>query len=103
MERFMRYLDEQAACLREESRQLAVDHRRDEGDLVKIRANVYGIYKSVLQVQGREKAKVVLTGLQETWSKNLEKARQHDDVKQAVIEEIKLGALAEIQAKLEGV
>lgn len=103
MEQFMAYLDEQAVRLREESRQLAADHRRDEGDLVKIRANVYGICKSVLQVQGREKAKVVLTGLHDTWSKHLETAREHDDVKQAVIEEIKLETLAEVRAKLEEV
>ena len=103
MEQFMTYLDEQAARLREESRQLAADHRRDEGDLAKIRANVYGICKSVLQVQGSVKAKAILTGLCDTWSKNLETAREHDDVKQAVIEEIKLETLTEILRKLEEV
>ncbi len=103
MEQFVTYLDEQAAHLREESRKLAADHRRDEGDLTKIRVNVYGICKSVLQVQGSEKAKAILAGLRDTWSKNLEMAREHDDVKQAVIEEIKLETLAEIQGKLEEV
>ena len=103
MEKFVTYLDEQAARLREESRTLAADDRRDEGDLTKIRANVYGICKSVLQVQDSGKAKAILTGLHDTWSKNLEMARGHDDVKQAVIEEIKLETLAEIQARLEGV
>lgn len=103
MEKFLKYLDEQATRLREESRQLAVDHRRDEGDLIKIRANVYGICKSVLQVLDSGKAKAKLTELYDTWSKNLEMAREHDDVKQAVIEEIKLETLAEIQGKLDEV
>jgi len=103
MEQFMIYLEEQAARLREEGRQLAADDRRDEGDLSKIRANVYGICKSVLQVQGSEKAKTILTGLHGTWSKNLEIAREHDDVKQAVIEEIKIETLSEILRKLEEV
>ena len=103
MEKFMTFLDEQAARLREESRRLAADHRRDEGDLTKIRANVYGICKSVLQVLDREKAKVKLTELRDTWSKNLEMAREHDDVKQTVIEEIKLETLDEILRKLKEV
>ena len=103
MEKFMAYLDEQAVRLQEESRDLAADYRRDEGDMNKIRANVYGICKSVLQVQGSGKGKVILDGLRSTWSKNLEIAHQHDDVKQAVIEKIKLETLAEILRKLEEV
>ena len=103
MEKFMAYLDEQAARLREESGKLAADHRKDEGDLTKIRANVYGICKSVLQVLDRGKAKAKLTELHDTWSKNLDVVRGHGNVKQAVIEEIKLETLAEIVKKLEEV
>lgn len=99
MGNFMAYLDEQASHLREESRRLAADHRGDEGDLLKIRANVYGICKSVLQVLDGEKANEKLAELHTAWSKNLMLAREHDDVKQAVIEEIKLETLAEIQEK----
>ena len=103
MKEFLTYLDERAAFWTEEGRRLAADERRDESNFAKIRANVYGICKSVLQVQGSEKAKTILNGLQNTWSKNLELAREHDDVKQVVIEEIKLKTLTEIQSKLEGV
>ena len=103
MEKFMAFLDEQVARLREESRRLAGDHRRDEGDLTKIRANVYGICKSVLQVLDCEKAKAKLTELRDTWSKNLEMVREHDDVKQTVIEGIKLETLEEILRKLKEV
>lgn len=101
METFQIWLDEQAACLREESKKLTADDRRDEGNLVKIRANVYEICKSVLQVLDRGKAKAKLTELHDTWSKSLEMARGHDDVRQTVIEEIKMETLAEILSKLE--
>ena len=103
MEKFMMYLDELATKLREESNRLAADHRRDEGDLAKIRANVYGICKSVLQVLDAEKSEAKLTELHSTWSKNLEMARAHNDVKQTVIEEIKLETLDEILRKLKEV
>ena len=103
MKQFLAYLDDKAAQLRVESVQLSADDCRDESNLTKIRANVYGICKSVLQVQGIGKAKVILTGLHDTWSKNLEMARVHDDAKQAIIEETKLETLAEIQEALEGV
>ena len=103
MNEFISWLDEQAASLLAEGRRLTEDNRKDEGNFAKIRSNVYGICKTVIQVQGRERANTILTGLHDTWSKNLETAREHDDVKQAVIEEIKLNTLAEIRAKLEGV
>ena len=103
MEKLLTFLDDQAARLREESCRLAADHRRDEGDLIKIRANVYGICKSVLQVLDRENAKVKLAELHDTWSKNLEMVREHDDVKQTVIEKIKLETLEEILRKLKEV
>ena len=103
MEKFMTYLDEQAARLREKSSRLTADHRRDEGDLAKIRANVYGICKAVLQVLDSGKAKTKLTELHSIWSKNLEMARAHNDVKQTVVEEIKLETLSEIISKLKEV
>ena len=101
MKQFMAYLDSKADFYRQESRRLAADDRRDEGDLAKIRANMYGICKSVFQVQGKEKAQVVLTGLQSEWETSLAAAREHNDGKKAAIEEIKLETLREICARLE--
>lgn len=101
MKEFLTYLDERAVFWTEEGRGLAADDRRDESNMAKIRANVYGICKSVLTVQGKERAKPILNGLKNTWGKNLEMAREHDEVKQAVIEEIKLETLREIVTKLE--
>ena len=101
MKQFVAYLDEKVESYRQESRRLVADDRRDEGNLAKIKANVYGICKSVFQVQGKEKAQVVLTGLRGEWETSLAAAREHDDVKKAAIEEIKLETLMEIRAKLE--
>ena len=100
MEQFMAYLDERAAFYRQESRRLAADDRRDEGDLAKIRANVYGICKSVFQVLDTEKGQTKLRGLQREWETSLATAREHNDGKKAAIEEIKLETLAEICAEL---
>ena len=101
MEQFMAYLDEKAAFYRQESRRLTADDRRDEGDLAKIRANVYGICKSVFQVLDVEKANAKLAGLRNEWETSLAAARGHNDVKKMAIEEIKLEMLGEITAELQ--
>lgn len=101
MEQLMAFLEGGEARLRRESRRLAADQRGDEGDLAKIRANVYGICKSVFQTLGFERGKVKLTELKSAWEAALSAAREHGDVKKAVIEEIKLDALAEISAEAE--
>jgi len=101
MEQFMAYLDEKAAFYRQESRRLTAGDRRDEGDLAKIRANVYGICKSVFAVLDEDKAKAKLAGLSCEWETSLVAAREHNDMKKAIIEEIKLEALSEISAQLQ--
>lgn len=101
MERFMAYLEDGEARLRQESRRLAADERGDEGDLAKIRANVYGICRSVFQTLGAERGRAKLAELKNAWETALSAAREHGDVKKAVIEEIKLETLAEIGAELD--
>lgn len=103
MERLIACLEAGDARLRQESRRLAAGGRGDEGDLAKIRANVYGICKSVFQTLGPERGKTRLTELKSTWETALFAAREHGDVKKAVIEEIKLETLAEIGTELERV
>lgn len=101
MKQFMAYLDSKADFYRQESRRLVEDDRRDEGDLSKIRANVYGICKSVFQVLDTPKAVCKLDGLRSEWETSLITAREHNDVKKGAVEEIKLETLAEIQAELQ--
>ena len=100
MEQFLAYLDRQATLWTQESRKLAADDRKDESDLAKVRVNVYGICKSVFQVVGREKTVARLENLRKSWEASLAAARAHDDVKKAVIEEVKLTALNEIEIEL---
>jgi len=100
MEHFMAYLDEKALFYRQESRRLTADDRRDEGDLAKIRANVYGICKSVFQVLSREQADCKLDGLYSEWETSRLTAMDHQDDRKAAIESIKLETLAEIKAQL---
>ena len=99
MEQFMAHLDERVEFMRQESRRLTADDRRDEGDLAKIQANVYGICKSVVQVLDRERAAAKLAGLKGEWETSLAAARTYGDTKRAVIEEIKLETLAKISAE----
>lgn len=101
MEWFMRILDDRAERLRQESARLAADERRDEGDLAKIRANVYGICKSIYQVLDGETARARLEGLRGSWETSQAAARSHGDLKQAAIETIKLETLSEVVALLE--
>lgn len=96
MEDILTYLNEKTAFWVEEGSRLAADDRRDESDLTKIRVNVYGICKSVLQVLGHEKGTEKLAGLRASWEKALEIARSHHDEGKALIEEIKLETLSEI-------
>lgn len=98
----MAVLDDRAERLRRESVRLAADDRKDEGDLTKIRANVYGICKSVYQVLDGEKARAKLGALHDSWETALAAARDYNDLKKASIETIKLETLDEILALLDG-
>lgn len=101
MEKFMAYLDKTENVLRQQSAKLAAEDRQDECDLTKVRANVYGICKSVFQMLEKDQACAKLVELHTAWEKALAVAREHDDTKKAVIEQIKLKELNEIKEKLE--
>lgn len=97
MERFIAYLEDTTARLRQEEKELADSHRKDEADLMKVRINVYGICKTIFGVLDSEGYKKKLVGLRTSWSEAWEQAKIHGDVKKAVIEEIKLQTLREIE------
>ena len=103
MKEIMDWFEDCSAFWAEESRQLSSGGRKDEGDLAKARMNVYGICRSVVQVLSEDMARAKLCGLRGEWETALAAAREHNDVKKAVIEEIKLEALSEVLTKLEEV
>lgn len=99
MDRYIEFLDGVISRLQAEGMSLAASDRNDEAALVKVRANVYGICRTIVTVLDAEGYRKKLDNLRDTWSRALEMANAHGDVKQAVIEEIKLEALAEAAAQ----
>lgn len=101
------YLDERITACKQRSAQLAADHRVDEGNLEKIRANVYEIFKTVLSAAEKtcgeddyakkcfflQKAEQIPT----SWTASYERAKQHGDVEKMCIESIKLDTIREIK------
>ena len=104
-EQFITYIDQSVAGLLQEEKRLAASDRKDESNLVKIRINVYGICKSIYGVfssrkeNNRWKADYLqkLENMEQSWQSSYTKAKEHDDVKKAVIEEIKLQTLKEVK------
>ena len=100
MKEFLDYLSAMEEKMKAEAVKLNGEERQDDANLTKVRANVYGICKSVLQVLDANKTGETLSNLQTTWENSLRIAREHEDVKKTVIEQIKLEALEEIRAEL---
>ena len=104
---FIAYIDQAVNALVQEEKDLAASDRKDESNLVKIRINVYGICKSIYGVfsnmTGNRGWKSdylqKLENMEQSWKSSYIKAKEHDDVKKAVIEEIKLQTLAEVKNK----
>ena len=75
----------------------------DEANIVKIKINIYNICSTVYQVfesRGNDCSKAYIAKLDDfkkNWETSLAKAREHEDVEQALIEEIKLETLEKIK------
>ena len=97
------YLERCIAQCQEKEAALLADGRGDEAVFEKIRANVFGIFQTVWNT-GRGEAffREKLTQIPTVWQTALEKARAHGDEKAVCLETIKLEAVREIEARLEG-
>ena len=107
--KFEVYLEEQIAACKQRSKALAEDHRVDEGNFEKIRANVYEIFKTLLSAAEKvcgeddpakrafflEKSDQIPAG----WAASYEKAKQNGDAEKMHIEGIKLNTIQEIKDK----
>ncbi len=101
------FLENQIQACKARSSALAADSRKDEAVFEEIRGNVYDIFRTVFQVgqkQLPENKEVQLRFFRErldaipkSWQTSLDTARQHGDSRKAVIEEIKLEAVAHIR------
>lgn len=110
-ESFTRFLDKRAADIQEKVAQLNEDHRIDEANFEKIRANIFQqVIKTVfLALQRTSRSEPELRALmdarlnmfEETWNGFLSKAREHNDEKRVLQEQVKLEALKEIRRKFD--
>jgi len=103
------FLDDKKAQVLAESKELASQGRTDESNILKAKANIYDICKSV---HGAFAKTVPADKVKETflstfknitgpWHKSLEQAKAHDDSYKVLIEEAKLSAASEIFEKIE--
>lgn len=104
---FESYLDEQIAACKQRSALFAADDRRDEGNLEKIRANIYEIFKTILSAAERacgtdESAQrhfflQKIEQIPAAWAASHEKAEQHGDTEKMHMESVKLDTVREIK------
>lgn len=109
-EAFTRFLDQRTDDVQKKIVHLNQDHRSDEANFEKIRANIFQVIKTVFlayqktprtepELQALMDAK--LTMFQETWTGFLETAREHNDEKRVLQEQVKLEAMKEIRQKFD--
>jgi len=89
---FNHWCDERTAQCMEQQRALTADGRSDEASFMQIRANVYGIFRSVYNALKGDLPAVLerLTSIPAAWESSLAQAERHGDIAKAHIERIKL-------------
>ncbi|MBO4879392.1 MAG: hypothetical protein J5544_03960 [Clostridia bacterium] len=109
MKEFIEYLDSRIEEGKAEIAALSADGRKDDADFAKVRTNIYDVCKTVSQAlvnrpgAGVGAIKVQFERFRSAWGAALDKAKQHDAVGAAAVEEIKLAALEDVIAHFEGV
>ena len=111
MEDMLRFLEVRIAACRERAGQLENDLRKDEAVFEKVRENVYDIFRTVLNVAGKQHGDDEeairsffasrLRQIPSSWRQSLETARQHGDTQKVWMEEIKLAVIDDITAAFE--
>lgn len=107
MEGFIEYLTGRIDSCREETAVLEKEGRHDDADFSKVRTNIYDACRSVTNAlkdrpgAGAEAVEKQFARFRATWGDALEKAREHGDAKNTVLEEIKLETLSDVIARFE--
>lgn len=107
MNEFIMYLNNAIESAQNKEQELVASERKDEANLQKIKANIYGICRTVYEVlektkSGEELAEEYtrrLDNLPKNWVESYEKAKAHNDVEKILIEEIKLETLKAVKEK----
>ena len=104
MKDFIDYLTRQYEAGREDIAKLESEGRQDEANFAKAHTNIYDICRTVTNAladrpgAGTAAVKAQLERFRATWGAALEKAREHGDARNVVIEETKLEALEDVIA-----
>lgn len=109
MNEFIKYLNNSIEAAQKKEQELIASERKDEANLQKIRANIYGICRTVFEVVSKNKSGEELEkeytsrldNLPKNWVESYEKAKVHNDVEKILVEETKLEALKEVIAKFK--
>ena len=109
MKEFILYLNNSIETAQNKEQELIATERKDEANLQKIRANIYGICLTVVQVVAKEKSgeelwKDVgkrLDNISKGWVESYEKAKKYQDVEKILIEETKFQVLNEVKEKIQ--
>ncbi len=109
----MRWFDEKIELCQRRNRELNADERRDEASFEKVRANVYDIFRTMLQVAQKNangnEAQIhsffvqKLAQIPANWKTAYEAAVAHDDAIARNLEGIKLETADEIAATFASV
>lgn len=101
------YFNEQIAACGQRSKELQADERTDEASFEKVKANIYGIFRTVFGValqycknDSQAVAHFFRLRIQQiplNWETSYREAQQHQDAVKMRIEEIKLGVIKEIE------
>ena len=108
MKEFVRYLKNSIDAALQKEQELINTECKDEANLQKIRANIYGICLTVVQVTAKEKSGEDLwkdycnrlDNISGSWIESYEKAKIHQDVEKILIEETKVQVLQEVKEKI---
>ena len=105
MEEVIKALREQHTALNQQAADLRAQEKGDEAVFSTVRANVYDICATVLNVQVK-KGDVpgfgrMLDRFQREWGAALDAAKRQDNAKKICVEETKLEALADVRARFE--
>lgn len=109
MNEFVTYLNNAIDTAQKKEQELIATERKDEANLQKIRANIYGICRTVFEVVSktksgeelREEYANKLDNLPKNWVESYEKAKLHNDVAKILIEETKLEVLKEVKSRFQ--
>ena len=109
MNEFVMYLNNAIETANKKEQELIATERKDEANLQKIRANIYGICLTVVQVVAKEKSgeelwtdyRNRLDNISKSWVESYEKAKAHQNVEKILFEETKFQVLNEVKEKIQ--